>query len=211
MIARTLRRAASCATLAFGLAAAAHAQSATQDTGLYIQGGWSYYNFEANDTGYSVDTNAITARLGWQFTPMLGIEADLSAGIDEGDLDFDSSEDDLDFDANNDGDFTDIINVSGDLGLDFMAAAYGRAQIPLSDRLSLSGRVGYAYAEVNANAIGPGGVQIPLAEDAEDGFTAGAGLSYALSDNLELRADYTWFGLDNVDVNSGSVALGWKF
>jgi opacity protein-like surface antigen len=209
MIAKTLRRAACCAALALGMATAANAQSA--DTGLYVQGGWSYYNFEANDTGYSVDTNAITARLGWQFTPMLGIEADLSAGIDEGDLDFDSSEDDLDFDANNDGDFTDIINVSGDLGLDFMAAAYGRAVMPVSDRFSISGRVGYAYAEVNANAVGPGGVQIPIAEDAEDGFTAGAGLSYALSDNLELRADYTWFGLDEVDVNSGTVALGWKF
>jgi len=35
---------------------------------------------------------------------------------------FDSEKDDLDFDDNNDGDFTDIINVSGDLGLDFMAA-----------------------------------------------------------------------------------------
>jgi opacity protein-like surface antigen len=64
---------------------------------------------------------------------------------------------------------------------------------------------------VNANAVGPGGVQIPLAEDAEDGWSAGAGLSYALSENIEVRADYTWFGLDNVDVNSGTVALGFNF
>jgi opacity protein-like surface antigen len=211
MIASTLRRAACCAALTLGMAAAAHAQYARDDTGLYVQGGWSYYNFEANDTGYSVDTNALTARLGWQFTPMLGIEADLSAGIDEGDLDFDSSEDDLDFDANNDGDFTDVISVSGDLGLDFLAGAYGRAVFPVSDRLDLSARLGYAYAEVNANAVGPGGVQIPLAEDAEDGWSAGAGISFALTEDIELRADYTWFGLDNVDVNSGTVAIGWKF
>jgi len=209
MIAKTLRRAASCAALAFGLAAAAHAQSA--DTGLYVQGGWSYYNFEANDTGYSVDTNALTARLGWQFTPMLGIEADLSAGIDDGDLDFDSSEDDLDFDANNDGDFTDIINVSGDLGLDYLAAAYARAVFPISDRFEISGRAGYAYSQVNANAVTPGGNQITLAEDAEDGFTAGAGVTFDLTENLELRADYTWFGFDEVDVNSATVALGFKF
>src|SRR5262245_55620994 len=150
MIASTLRRAACCAALAIGMAATAHAQYAQEDTGLYVQGGWSYYNFEANDTGYSVDTNALTARLGWQFTPMLALEADRSAGIDEGDLDFDSSEDDLDFDANNDGDFTDIINVSGDLGLDFLVGAYGRAIFPISDRLNISGRLGYAYAEVNA-------------------------------------------------------------
>jgi outer membrane immunogenic protein len=210
MIAKTLRRAVCCAALVLGTAAAAHAQ-AVEDTGLYVQGGWSYYNFEANDTGYSVDTNALTARLGWQFTPMWGIEADLSAGIDEGDLDFDSSEDDLDFDANNDGDFTDIINVSGDLGLDFLAAAYGRVVFPVSDRMDISGRVGYAYAEVNANAVTPGGQQIPIAEDAEDGFSAGAGLTFDLTENIELRADYTWFGLDEVDVNSGTVAIGWKF
>ena len=212
MIAKTLRRAVSCAALAFGLAAAgaAHAQ-AVEDTGLYVQGGWSYYNFEANDTNYSVDTNAITARLGWQFTPMFGIEADLSAGIDEGDLDFDSSEDDLDFDDNNDGDFTDIINVSGDLGLDYLAAAYGRAVLPISDRFEISGRVGYAYAQVDANVITPGGTQLTLAEDAEDGFTAGAGLTFDLTESLELRADYTWFGFDEVDVNSGTVALGFKF
>lgn len=210
MIASALRRAACCAAIAAGLAAAANAQ-AVEDTGLYIQGGYSYFNFEAQDTGYSVDTNALTARLGWQLTPMFGIEADLSAGIDEGDLDFDSSEDDLDFDANNDGDFTDVINVSGDLGLDFLAAAYGRAVFPISDRFEISGRVGYAYAEVNANAVGPGGVVIPIAEDAEDGFTAGAGLTFDLTENLELRADYTWFGLDEVDVNGGTIAIGLKF
>lgn len=210
MIASLLRRAACCAALAAGFVSAANAQ-AVEDTGLYVQGGYSYLNFEANDTGYSVDTNAITARLGWQFTPMLGIEADLSAGIDEGDLDFDSTEDDLDFDDNNDGDFTDIINVSGDLGLDYLAAAYGRAVFPISDRLDLSLRGGYAYAQVDANAITPGGNQVQIGEDAEDGFTAGAGLTFDLTENLELRADYTWFGLDEVDVNSGTIAIGLKF
>ena len=211
MIAKTLRRAVSCAALAFGLAAAANAQSVTEDTGLYVQGGWSYYNFEANNTGYSVDTNAITGRLGYQFTPMFGIEADLSVGIDEGDIDFESSEDDLDFDDNNDGDFTDIINVSGDLGLDYLAAAYGRAVFPISDRFEISGRVGYAYAQVDANVLTPGGTQLTIAEDAEDGFTAGAGVTFDLTENLELRADYTWFGFDEVDVNSATVALGFKF
>jgi outer membrane immunogenic protein len=212
MIAIALRRAACCAAIAAAMTAApAFAQSASEDTGLYIQGGWSYYNFEANNTGYSVDTNAITARLGWQFTPMLALEADLSAGIDEGDLDFDSTEDDLDFDDNNDGDFTDIINVSGDLGLDFLAAAYGRAVFPISDRLDISGRVGYAYAQVDANAVTPGGNLVQIAEDAEDGFTAGVGLTFDLTENLELRADYTWFGFDEVDVNSGTLALGFKF
>lgn len=211
MIANVLRRAACCAAIATAMSAAAYAQSAREDTGVYIQGGYSYFNFEASDTDYSVDTNAVTARLGLQLTPMFGIEADLSAGVDDGDLDFDSSEDDLDFDDNNDGDFTDIINVSGDLGLDFMAAAYGRAVFPISDRFEISARAGYAYAQVDANVVTPGGTIIQIGEDAEDGFTAGAGLTFDLTENLELRADYTWFGLDEVDVTGGTIAIGLKF
>lgn len=208
MTPKLLRRAACCAALALGLVGAAAAQ---ESGGLYIQGGYSWLNFEAEDTGYEVDTDAITARIGWQLSPMFAIEADLSTGIDDGDFDFDSSEDDLDFDDNNDGDFTDIINVSGDLGLDFLAAAYARAVFPISDKFEISGRVGYAYAEVNANAITPGGNTITLAEDAEDGWSAGAGITYDLTENLELRADYTWYGFDAVDTTGATVALGFKF
>jgi opacity protein-like surface antigen len=209
MISHLLRRAACGAAIAVGLAGAAHAQ--TESGGIYLQGGYSWLNFEANDTGYEVDTDALTARLGVQLTPMFAIEADLSTGIDDGDIDFDSSEDDLDFDDNNDGDFTDIINVSGDLGLDFLAAAYARAVFPVSDKFDVSARVGYAYAEVDANAITPGGNTVTLAEDAEDGWSAGAGITYDLTENLELRADYTWYGFDEVDATGATVALGIKF
>jgi len=190
MISRLFRRTVCCAALAIGIVGVASAQ--TERGSLYIQGGYSWLNFEAEDTGYEVDTDAITARIGLQMTPMFGFEADLSAGIDDGDFDFDSEEDDLDFDDNNDGDLTDIINVSGDLGLDFMAAAYARAVFPIADRFEVSVRGGYAYAEVNANAFKPGGNTVTIAEDAEDGFTAGAGLTFDLTENLELRADYTW-------------------
>lgn len=209
MIRKLIRRAACCAVIATGLAATAHAQQ--ESGGLYIQGGYSWLNFEAEDTGYEVDTDAITARIGLQLTPMFGIEADLSTGIQDGEFDFDSDEDDLDFDDNNDGDFTDIINVSGDLGLDFLAGAYARAVFPISDKFELSGRVGYAYAEVSADATTTGGNQIELADDAEDGWTAGAGITYDLTENLELRADYTWYGFDAVDATGATVALGIKF
>jgi len=210
MIASTLRRAICCAAIAAGFTAAAPA-FAQENTGFYLQGGYSYLNFKANDTNYEVDTHAITARLGWQFTPQLALEGELTGGLDNGDFDFNSTEDDIDFDDNNDGDFTDIINLSGDLGLDYLAAAYGRYTVPLGDSLGLGLRVGYAYAKVDANAVTPGGQQITLAEDAEDGFTAGAGLEFSLSRYLKIRADYTWFGLDAVDVDSGTIAVGITF
>ena len=209
MISKILRRTACGAAIALGFSTAAYAQE--ERGGLYIQGGYSWLTFEAQDTSAEIDTDAVTARIGLQMTPMFGIEADLSTGIQDGDLDFDSSEDDLDFDDNNDGDFTDIINVNGDLGLDFMAAAYGRAVFPIADNFELSARVGYAYAEVSANATTPGGNNVELYDDAEDGWTAGAGLTFDINENLELRADYTWYGLDNVDVTGATVALGVKF
>ena len=211
MIVSMLRRVACCAAIVAGLAAAPAFAQARENTGLYLQGGYSYLKFEAQDTGYDVDTNAVTARLGWQFTPTIGLEAELIGGIDEGNFDFDSTEDDIDFDDNNEGDFTDIINLSGDLGLDFLAAAYGRMTFPISDRLELGARVGYAYAEVNANAVTPGGTVINLAEDAEDGWTAGAGLTFILARNLELRADYTWYGFDEVEAQGATAAIGITF
>ena len=57
----------------------------------------------------------------------------------------------------------------------------------------------------------PGGNTIELAEDGEDGWSAGAGLTYDINENLELRADYTWYGFDDVDVTGATVALGVKF
>ena len=62
MISNILRRAACCAALAVGVAGAASAQ--TERGGVYIQGGYSWLNFEAEDTGDEVDTDAITARIG---------------------------------------------------------------------------------------------------------------------------------------------------
>jgi outer membrane immunogenic protein len=210
MIAVALRCAASAAVLALA-AGAASAQTAREDTGFYIQGGYSYFNFEAQDSGYSVDTNAVTGRVGFQMTPHLGIEADLSAGVDDGDFDFDSDEDDLDFDDNNDGDFTDVVNVSGDIGMDYLAAAYVRGVLPISDRFDLSARVGYAYVQLDANAVTPGGNVVQIGEDAEDGWSAGAGVTFDITENLELRADYTWYGFDAVDADAATLALGVKF
>ena len=92
-----------------------------------------------------------------------------------------------------------------------MAAAYARAVFPIADKFEVSARVGYAYAEVNANAVTPGSNTVTFAEDAEDGFTAGAGITCDLTENLELRADYKWYGFDAVNAMGTTVALGFKF
>ena len=210
MIATTLRRAVCCAALLAGLAVApAFAQQ--RNTGLYIQGGYTYLNFEAGDTGYEVDSNAVTARLGWQLSPGFGLEAELTGGLDDDNFDFDSNEDDINFDGNNDGNFDDIVNLSGDIGVDFIAAAYGRLTFPLSSNLELGLRGGYAYTQVDANSTALPGGNFTIAEGEEDGFTAGASLGLILARNLELRADYTWFGFDDVETQAATIAVGLTF
>jgi opacity protein-like surface antigen len=197
---------------AIGLAAVAPSAFAQEERGgLYLDGGYSFYRFEANDTGAEADTNALNARLGFQFGPHWAIEAELAGGIDDGDFDFDSTEDEIDFDGNNDGDFTDAINGTGNIGMDFLAAAYVRYIVPVSDRWDVSARVGYAYTQLDVNAQTLGGSTVTLFEEEEDGFTAGAGVTFDLTESLQLRADYTWFGFDEVDANAGTISVGLKF
>jgi outer membrane immunogenic protein len=210
MIPHIIRGAACAAALGFAATGAANAQ-AREDGGFYIQGGYSWLNLEADNTGSDVDAEAITARLGWQFGPTFGIEADISAGLEDGDFDFDSTEEDFDLDDNNDGDFSDAINLAGDIGVDYLVAAYFRGVLPVSDSLELSARVGYAFIEVDSNIVTPGGSQLTIFEDSADGFSAGAGITYDLTENLELRGDYTWYGFDDVDATGATVTIGYKF
>lgn len=212
MLKHSLICAASASTFALVIAAPAMAQSSGQeDTGFYLQGGYSYLDIEPEGVDDGVDTSAITARFGYQFTPMLSLEADLTSGIDDGDFDFNVDEDDFDLDDNNDGDFNDLIAASGDIGLNYLLGVYGRASIPVNDRLDLSGRLGYAYIDLDATVLTPGGTPLASVEDSEDGAAIGAGLSFDLTESWELRGDYTWYGFDNTDTNAFSVAAGYKF
>jgi len=183
---------------------------ADEDTGFYIQGGYSYLDLQPEGADSGVDTNAITIRSGVQLTPMFGIEADITSGIDDGEFDYNVDEDEVDFDDNEDNDFDDLIAASGDVQLNYLVGAYVRGILPVSDRFDLSARAGYAFVDVDAEVTTPGGTTFAIA-DSEDGFSAGAGATWDLTESWELRADYTWFGFDEVDVNAGTVALGYKF
>lgn len=208
----TAKRAAACATVALlGAAAtgAASAQSyAAEDTGLYIQGGYTYLQMEPEGADDGVDTNAITARLGYQFTPMFSIEGEVSSGIDDGEFDYNSDEDDVDLDE--DGDL-DGATAFGDIGLNYLFGAYARASLPVTERLDVFAKAGWSYIDVDVNAEFPNGDQATLGQDNDDGLSLGAGASFDITESLELRADYTWYDFDSVDTNAGTVTLGYKF
>ncbi|MBU1288468.1 MAG: porin family protein [Alphaproteobacteria bacterium] len=198
----------SAAAIALGLSAPAVAQ---EDTGLYVQGGYSYLNIEPDGADSGVDSNAITGRVGYQFTPMFSLEADLSTGIDDGEFDYNVDEDEFNLDDNDDTDLNDVIAASGDLGLNYLVGLYGRATVPVTDRLNVSARAGYAYIDVDASIITPGGTTLGVIEDSADGPALGAGISYDLTDSWQLRGDYTYYDFEDTDTGAATIAVGYKF
>ena len=191
--------------------ATANAQSYSEDQGFYLQGGYSYLDIQPDGADSGVDTNAITARAGYQFNDWFSLESDLTTGIDDGEFDYNVDEDEFDLDDNNDGDFNDLINGSGDIGLNYLVGVYGKVETPLTERLDAFGRAGYAYIDLDADLQTPGGTTIATVEDSEDGAALGAGLEYALTDNWNLRGEYTWYGFGNTDTHAAMFSAGYKF
>ena len=195
------------ATVATGIAGAA----AAQENGLYREGGYQYLEIEPDGADSGVDTNAIGARLGYQFNPVFSIEGELASGIDDGEFDYNVDEDSFNLDDNNDGDFNDLIAASGDIGLNYLVGLYGKAKVPLTDRLDVYGRAGYAYVDLDASIQTPGGTTLTTIEDAEEGPAFGAGLSYDLTENVYLKGDYTYYSFEDTDTNGVMLGVGYKF
>lgn len=194
------------ATAAAGLATTAHAQ----DSGLYLEGGYQYLDVKPDGADSGVDTNGIAARAGWKFNPNFSIETELATGIDDGEFDYNVDEDDFNFDDNNDGDLGDVIAASGDLGLNYLVGAYGKVNLPLTERLGAYARAGYAYIDLDASLATPGGLDINV-EDSADGPAFGAGMQYDLTENLYLKGDYTYYSFDSTDTSGVMLGVGLKF
>lgn len=215
----------SASTLAIGTAAAQQYNQGTEDTGFYLGGGYTYIDIETDndaddfedyfgdddDVEVGGETNALFLRTGYAFTPYFSLEGEATFGIDDGEFDFDADEDDFDFDDNDDGDLEDTLRVGGDLGLDYLAALYGRFTYPVSDRIDLSARAGYAFAEIDTSFDDINGEEITVAGSSEGGFAFGAGAGFDLTESSTIRADYTRYEFDGANADGLSVAYEYKF
>lgn len=189
-------------------AGAANAQG-EEALGPYISGGYNYLDFD-EEVGGSANVNALTARAGWQFARYFAVESDITFGIDDGGFDFNGDEDDLDFDDNDDADFDDVISGPGDLGLDYLIGGYGRFILPVSDRLDLSARAGYAFAEIDSTVATLGGNELTFG-GSDDGVAFGGGVGFDVTEQLTLRADYTHYDFSDANAESFGVNLEFKF
>jgi opacity protein-like surface antigen len=182
-----------------------------EEIGFYAQGGYTYLNIEPEGADSGIDTNALTARAGNQFTPMFSLEADVTTGIDDGQIDYNVDEDEFNLDGNDDTDLNDVIAGSGDLGLNYLVGLYGRASLPVTGCPDISVRADYALVDVDASVITPGGATLGLIEDSADGTAIGAGLTFDLTENWELRAEYTYYNFEETDTGATTIAVGYKF
>lgn len=194
------------AAAATGLAATANAQ----DTGFYVEGGYQYLDIKPDGAESGVDTNGIAGRAGYKFNNFLSLEGELATGVDDGEFDYNVDEDEFNFDDNLDGDLTDVIAASGDVGLNYLTGIYGKAEIPLTERLGAYARAGYAYVDLDASLVTPGGTTINV-EDSADGPAFGAGMNFDLTDKLYLKGDYTYYSFDTTDTSGVMLGLGYKF
>ena len=159
------------------LAAAVLAAPAALAQGQFEIGA-GYSNFDAD----SADLGALTARGTYFFTPHFGAEGEVSVGVKDDDV------------------------GASKVKLNNSVAAFGVAQMPVSERVDLFARAGYATNEYKVKYPGSGSLS-----DNDDGLAYGVGAKVFLNDKFGLRGDVTRYEGDATDADVISVGGVMKF
>lgn len=173
---------AAAAIAAMGIAAPAMAQeaSAPTTTGLYGNLGWA-----GTDTHDSM-TNSIQGRAGWRFGRYLGVEGEVSGGL-------------------NTDHYTFAPGTAGQTTVGEKQALAGAGYLvgflPVAPRLDLLARVGYGASRYDLSPAGLPGYHVN-----EDGVRFGAGAQYFFDNANGVRADYTREQMDNITDPAGYFA-----
>lgn len=131
------------------------------------------------------DAYGVGAKAGYNFTENFGAEVQGSLGIID--------------------DEETVSGIEADVGYDYLVAAFGTASLPLSDDVSIIGRIGYYYTELSAEGAG-----VTVTEEF-DGLAGGVGLQYMLDEMNGIRVDYTYLDGDGGNADSASLAYVRKF
>lgn len=136
----------------------------------------------SNIDGDGADVGALTGRGTYFFNRYLGAEGEVSIGID---------------DANVGG---------GTVELDHSLGAFGVVRAPVSDRVELFGRVGYATSEFNASIPGLGSASADV-----DGVAYGVGGKFFLTEHFGIRADASRYEGDDSEADVFSIGGVYRF
>lgn len=159
------------------LAAAALAAPAALAQGQ-LELGAAYSHFDAD----GANLGGLTARGTYLVTPHFGVEGEATFGVDDD-------------------------TVGGaKVELDNSVAAFGVAQMPVSERVDLFARAGYASNDYKVKVPGVGS-----SSNTDDGLAYGVGAKVFLTDKFGLRGDVTRYEGDDTDADVISVGGVMKF
>lgn len=99
-----------------------------------------------------------------------------------------------------------VLGEGGEINLHAAYAVFGKYSVPVSERISLHGRLGLASTEYQAD-LDRGGEIIETYE----GVAVGVGTAFELTDTLYLRGDVTQYDSDAYDSTSFSIGAGVRF
>ncbi len=85
-------------------------------------------------------------------------------------------------------------------------AAFGVVQAPVTERVDVFARAGYATNEYNVSVPGVGS-----ASESDDGFAYGVGAKVFLTERFGLRGDFTKYDGDDTEADVISVGGVMKF
>jgi len=156
----------------------------------YADGGYnlSSADYETGAESVDFDIGAIVGHVGYDFTTYFGVEGEVAIGVQDETFTISA---------------TDIT-----LGLNYLVGAYGKVQLPVTDRISLFARAGVVNVELEAKFQGFGsGSQ--SSSDTGAGFGGGAMID--VTDTLFVRGDYTRFDIERYEAHAFTVAVGVKF
>jgi hypothetical protein len=172
------------ALAAAGACAPASAQDAggPSYSGLYGNLGWA-----GRDT-HDALTNSITGRVGWRFSRFLGVEGEVSGGM-------------------NTDHYTFAPGTAGQTSVgvkqSLAGAGYVVGFVPIAPNFDVLGRIGYGASHYDVSPNGFSAYHV-----SENGVRLGAGAQYFFDGRNGVRADYTWEDMNDVHDAPGFFAGG---
>ncbi|MEM9939539.1 MAG: porin family protein [Pseudomonadota bacterium] len=147
--------------------------------GFYADGGYTYIGID--DDTVDADLGGLTARGGYDFTQNFGAELEGSFGVEDDDV------------------------LGATVELNYLVGAYGKAQLPVTEKINLFARAGVVNAELE---VSDAGVSV---SESDTGAGYGLGGTFNVSEQFYVRGDYTRYDIEDLEADAFTISLGLKF
>tara|TARA_R110000787_G_scaffold110809_3_gene219472 strand:+ start:5488 stop:6099 length:612 start_codon:yes stop_codon:yes gene_type:complete len=179
--------------LACALTPSAYAQD---NSGWYAMGGYSHTEYESDDYfNFSDSYGAVTFGGGYDFNRFLGVEAEGAIGVVDGEDTISGFGPVIVGPPDN---ITGTADIDSTFKLNSRYGVYAKAQYPVTDSLSIFGRVGFESRDYDfttkTTVVATDGAQAVFKRKSsisEDSVAFGGGVEFDVTEKQALRAGYT--------------------